>query len=144
MIMAAPCSPFSARAPIYYFCWVMAAGVSVAAPAPGSFYNQVQPILFQHCFPCHRPHSATRQTKKRPLRVDREQFAFEPRDDGKPVIIKGNPKASELVRRIEATDDEVMPPTSQHKPLTPEKIAILKQWIVEGAKYEKHWSLIPP
>src|SRR5262245_11715494 len=98
--MAVPCHRSSAVAPLYFLCWAVAVGIGNAAPAPVSFNNQVQPILSEHCFPCHGPDSATRKPKKRPLRLDREQFAFEPRDDGKPVIVKGNLKASELVRRL--------------------------------------------
>src|SRR5438477_445771 len=109
-----------------------------------SFNNQIQPILSEYCYPCHGPDSAARKPKKNPMRLDREQFAFEPRVEGKPVIIKGDPKASELVRRIKATDDDVMPPASEHKTLKPEEIALLEKWIAQGAKYEKHWSLIPP
>src|SRR5438552_8816036 len=109
-----------------------------------SFNNQIQPIFSEYCYPCHGPDSATRKPKKNPMRLDREQFAFEPRVEGKPVIIKGDPKASELVRRIKATDDDVMPPASEHKTLKPEEIALLEKWIAQGAKYEKHWSLIPP
>jgi hypothetical protein len=109
-----------------------------------SFNNQIQPVLSEYCYPCHGPDSATRKPKKHPLRLDREQFAFEPRDDGKPVIIKGDPKASEVVRRITAADDDVMPPASEHKQLKAEEIALIQKWIVQGAKYEKHWSLIPP
>src|SRR5438093_12289155 len=80
-----------------------------------SFNNQIQPILSEYCYPCHGPDSATRKPKKNPMRLDREQFAFEPRVEDKPVIIRGDPKASELVRRIKATDDDVMPPASAHK-----------------------------
>jgi hypothetical protein len=109
-----------------------------------SFNNQIQPILSEHCYHCHGPDSAARKPKKHPLRLDREQFAFEARDEGKPVIIKGDPEHSELVRRITATDDDVMPPASEHKELNPDEIAVLKKWITQGAKYEKHWSLIPP
>src|SRR3989442_11437807 len=72
-----------------------------------SFNNQIQPILSEYCYPCHGPDSSTRKPKKNPMRLDREQFAFEPRVDGKPVIIKGDPQASELVRRIKASDDDV-------------------------------------
>ena len=141
----AACPPaFVLRARCFVLCSGVATAVCAAPPAPVSFNNQVQPILSEYCYPCHGPDSATRKPKKRPLRLDREQFAFEPRDDGKPVIIKGDLKASELVRRIEATDDDVMPPLSQHKPLKAEQIEVLKRWIGEGAKYEKHWSLIPP
>jgi hypothetical protein len=118
-----------------------------AASAAGetvSYNNQVGPILSEHCFRCHGPDSATRKPKKHPLRLDRGEFAYELRDDGKPVIIKGDPSASELVRRITATDDDVMPPLSEHKPLNTAEIAVIKQWISQGGKYEKHWSLIPP
>src|SRR5438445_8910879 len=109
-----------------------------------SFNNQIQPILSEYCYPCHGPDSATRKPKKRPLRLDREQFAFEPRDEGKPVIIKGDAKDSEVVRRLKATDDDIMPPASEHKKVKPEEIALIEKWIAQGAKYEKHWSLIPP
>jgi hypothetical protein len=117
---------------------------SLAAGQGISYNNQIAPILSEHCFHCHGPDSAARKPKKHPLRLDRPDFAFEPRDDGKPVMIKGDPAASELVRRITATDDDVMPPAVEHKPLNAAEIALLKQWISQGAKYEKHWSLIAP
>jgi hypothetical protein len=109
-----------------------------------SYNNQIGPILSEHCFHCHGPDSAARKPKKHPLRLDRGDFAYEVRDDGKPVIIKGDPGDSELVRRITATDDDVMPPRSELKPLNAGEIALIKQWISQGGKYEKHWSLIPP
>jgi hypothetical protein len=115
-----------------------------AAGATVSYNNQIGPILSEHCFRCHGPDSASRKPKKHPLRLDRQDFAYELRDDGKPVIIKGNPGASELVRRITATDDDVMPPTSEHNPLNSGQIALLRQWISQGGKYEKQWSLLPP
>src|SRR5216683_6540753 len=73
---------------------------SVQAAENISFNNQIQPILSEYCYPCHGPDSATRKPKKRPLRLDREQFAFEPRDDGKPVIIKGRAEISQVIRRL--------------------------------------------
>lgn len=109
-----------------------------------SYNNQIGPILSEHCFHCHGPDSAARKPKKHPLRLDRGDFAYEVRDDGKPVIIKGDPGASELVRRITATDDDVMPPRSELKPLNAGEIDLIKLWISQGGKYEKHWSLIPP
>src|ERR1041385_6889314 len=118
--------------------------LGISAEAAISFNNQVQPVLSEYCYPCHGPDSSTRKPKKNPLRLDREQFAVAPRDDGKPVINRTEPKSSELLRRIKATDDDVMPPLSQPKRPKPEEIALLERWVLEGAKYEKHWSLIPP
>src|SRR2546422_582067 len=109
-----------------------------------SFNNQIEPILSEHCYKCHGPDSSTRKPKKQPLRLDREQFAFQIRDNGQPVIVKGNPKASEVIRRIKATDDDVMPPASEHKQLKPEEIVLIEKWVAQGGRYEKHWSLIPP
>ena len=37
-----------------------------------------------------------------------------------------------------------MPPIESGRKLTSEQIALLKQWIRQGAKYEEHWSLIAP
>jgi mono/diheme cytochrome c family protein len=115
-----------------------------AADETVSYNNQIGPILSEHCFRCHGPDSASRKPKKEPLRLDRPDFAYKVRDDGKPVIIKGNPGASEFVRRITATDDDVMPPASEHNPLKSADIALLKQWITQGGKYEKQWSLLAP
>lgn len=109
-----------------------------------SFNSQIQPILSENCYPCHGPDSSARKPKKHPLRLDREQLAFQPRDNGKPVILRDDPQASEMLRRLKATDDDVMPPASEHKKVKPEQIALIEKWIVQGAKYEKHWALIPP
>ena len=45
-----------------------------------------------------------------------------------------------------ATDPNVvMPqPASHLARLTPDEINLFKQWIKEGAKYEKHWSFVAP
>ncbi len=37
-----------------------------------------------------------------------------------------------------------MPPAKANKPLSRQQIAVLERWIEQGAKYEKHWSLLSP
>jgi len=38
-----------------------------------------------------------------------------------------------------------MPPASSNLPsLTPDEIELIRKWIVQGAKYEKHWAFIAP
>jgi hypothetical protein len=131
--------------PVALLSVALATGRSAyGAEEPISYNNQVGPILSEHCFHCHGPDSAARKPRKHPLRLDRADSAYELRDNGKPVIVKGKPDESELVRRITATDDDVMPPASEQKPLTPEEISLLKKWISQGGKYEKHWALIAP
>ncbi|MBK1832993.1 DUF1553 domain-containing protein [Roseibacillus ishigakijimensis] len=110
------------------------------------FNDHVQPILSEYCYHCHGPDSSTRAPKSEPLRLDREEDAFVAREDsGQPVIIKGDAGNSELMRRILTEDtSEIMPPPKAHKVMKEEEIAILKQWIDEGAPYEEHWAFIPP
>lgn len=115
-------------------------------PETVDFNDQVQPILSEYCYHCHGPDSSTRAPKKAPLRFDREEFAFEKRSNGTPVIIKGDSSASLLIKRIIDVDDP-MPPQdgTSHKPmLKPGQVAILKKWIDQGADYEEHWSFIKP
>ena len=52
----------------------------------------------------------------------------------KPVVV-GKPAESYLVKLIKMTedDDDVMPPKGGT--LTPEEIALIEQWITEGAKF---------
>jgi hypothetical protein len=122
-----------------------AAGVEPDLAVAISFNETIQPILSKNCYHCHGPDSGTRKPKKEPLRLDREQFAFLPRENGKPVMIAGDPNASKLVQVIHSQDiDEVMPPPESHNQLTDEEKKLLEQWIAQGAKYEEHWAFIPP
>jgi mono/diheme cytochrome c family protein len=111
-------------------------------PAAIGFNEHIRPILVDNCFRCHGSDPGSRKAE---LRLDRPEFAFAPRANGKPVIVKGNPGASALVRRINSTDaDTVMPPPETHKTLEPREIALLERWIKEGAPYQPHWAFIKP
>ena len=113
------------------------------ASAAGIDYNRdVRPILSNQCFKCHGFDPGTRKAK---LRLDLREEALKPAGSDEVPIVPGKPEASELMRRIESRDqDEVMPPGKDHEPLKPGEIAILKQWIAEGAEYQAHWAFVPP
>ena len=115
--------------------------VKVSLPEKVSFNEHVQPILSEYCYHCHGPDSGTREPKKAPLRLDRVEDAFAPRDDGQPVILRGNPAESLLVKRLHEKDpDSIMPPPKSHKTMKASEIALLERWIEQGAEYEPHWS----
>ena len=60
------------------------------------------------------------------------------------AIVPGKTAESELVPRITSTDaDTVMPPPAFKKPLSPQQIELLQQWIAQGAGYEPHWAFQP-
>jgi hypothetical protein len=103
------------------------------------FNRDVRPILSDHCFQCHGPDAGKRKAK---LRLDLDP-ATQNRDSA--IIVPGKPADSELFRRV-TTDDtrERMPPIKHARQLTEKQIEILKIWILQGGKWEKHWALIPP
>jgi len=119
---------------------VLFAGIVTAPAFAGGTlkYNRdIRPIIAKHCFACHGPDSAAR---KADLRLDR------PEDPSAlKALLPGNPDASPLVARIFSEDpDECMPPPEAKLELTEAQKATLKQWVAEGAAYEKHWAFIPP
>jgi len=133
---------------------IVAAGPAKAAPAPQSdgknskisFNDTIQPILSENCYACHGPDPGAR---KAGLRLDRGEFAYAPHQDSHdkfgPAIIPSNPDKSPLVRRIETKNTkDRMPPPEAHKTLKPEQIALLREWVKQGAPYEELWSFLPP
>ena len=118
--------------------------VAIVLPDTVSFNEHIQPVLSEYCYHCHGPDAKTREPKDAPLRLDRPEDAFALRDDGRPVMIKGKPLESRLVKRILSADpDLIMPPPKSHKTLKPEEIALIERWIEQGAEYEPHWAFAP-
>ena len=67
-------------------------------------------------------------------------------EDGKgwAVVKPRDPDKSELIRRIFTDyEDDRMPPLESHLTLSEAEKELLKRWVVEGADYRPHWSLVP-
>ncbi|MEN8774874.1 MAG: DUF1553 domain-containing protein [Akkermansiaceae bacterium] len=106
-----------------------------------SFNRDILPILSDTCFTCHGPDSEAREAD---LRLDLEGEAKAHRD-GFPAITPGDPDNSELIFRILHKDpDEVMPPPDAHRQLTDAEKQTLREWIKQGARWEKHWAFVKP
>ena len=105
------------------------------------FNRDVRPVLAQSCFPCHGFDARARKAK---LRLDRAEFATAERDGVRPIV-PGDLAASEVWRRISASDpEERMPPPESHRTLTMEQRATLRAWIEQGAAYAEHWAFVAP
>jgi len=64
---------------------------------------------------------------------------------GYQAIVPGHPEKSELVKRITASDpDEKMPPVASGKKLSESEVALLQNWIRQGASYARHWAYVKP
>ena len=104
------------------------------------FDRQIRPVFSDHCYACHGPDTNVRKAN---LRLDKVDGLFEQRNDTR-IIVPNHPEQSELYRRVISIDPaHVMPRPKFKRPLTQEDIALIKQWIEEGAEYQRHWSLIP-
>ncbi len=114
------------------------------ALAPLDYNRDVRPILSDKCIGCHGPDD--KKADAAGLRLDQPETAYAVhKSSGRIPIVPGKPEASEAWKRITSTDpDEVMPRPSSHKTLSSAEKEILKRWITEGAKYEKHWAFVPP
>ena len=66
-----------------------------------SFDRDVRPILSNHCWKCHGPDAKER---KAGLRLDQLDSATQPAESGKIAVVPNKPGASELLRRIHASD----------------------------------------
>ena len=106
-----------------------------------SFNDQIRPFLTKNCTTCHGG------VKKA------GDVSFLYRDDvlgkgksGKTVVVPGAPEKSELLRRIKTSDpDDRMPPPDHHpEPVSASDIAVIEQWIAEGAEWGDHWAYLKP
>ncbi len=112
--------------------------VDPAPKASVDFDRSVRPILSDNCFTCHGPDATKRMVG---LHFDTKEGAF-----GKPgVIVPGNSAESKMYQRISNPNEAMrMPPVSSGHKLTPAQIETIKAWIDSGAKWETHWSFVPP
>jgi hypothetical protein len=118
---------------IIAICGLLALQLSAAPPV--DFARDVRPILSDRCFSCHGPDEANRMAG---LRLDTENGA-------KKVVSGGVAEALILKRVAPDTPARRMPPPySDRKPLTEKEVATLRLWIEQGAKWQSHWSFVPP
>ncbi len=103
-----------------------------------SFSRDIRPILNQNCVQCH---GGVRQ-KNGVSFIFREE-ALGVGKSGHRTIVPGKPDESELIARLTSKDPEERMPYHA-APLPPQQIALLRQWIKEGAKWEDHWAFVPP
>ena len=105
------------------------------------FNRDVRPILADKCYSCH---GADAVPKKIPLRLDSEAAAKADLG-GRRAIVDGDPAASLLIRRITSENKAQRGCRSVDSglELTDGEIDTLRQWVAQGAKWQKHWSFIP-
>ena len=110
-----------------------------------SYDRDVRPILSDRCFHCHGPDKHDRKAELRLDKTDGPDGAYRILDEIQ-AIKPGDLEESEVWHRIISDDeDELMPPPDSHKKkLTKDEVNIIRQWIENGAEYEKFWAFKKP
>lgn len=101
------------------------------------FATEVKPILNKHCISCHGG-----VKKNGGFSVLYESEAMGATESGKPAIIPGSARKSELIQRLHHTDPELQMPY-QKPALSSKEIKILTDWIDQGAEWGPHWAYLP-
>ncbi|MFT5105521.1 MAG: hypothetical protein ACI9UA_001142 [Pseudoalteromonas tetraodonis] len=93
------------------------------------FEKEIQPIFEANCIKCHGP-----DKQKGEVRMDRRAILLHGGDSGSAAITPGDVSKSHLLELIKNEDpDERMPP--KDGPLSGEEIALIEEWIAEGAEW---------
>ncbi len=105
-----------------------AAGRGRAAGQPSFYIASIAPIFENRCVVCH---DANKQKGK--LRLDSYDWIMRGGEDGL-VIKPGDPKGSELYRRITLPlDDDDFMPSDGKPPLDRRDVMLIEHWIATGA-----------
>ncbi len=114
-------------------------------PETVSYNFHIRPIFSDKCFKCHGPDASKRQAG---LRLDIADSAFVPLKETKGAfaLVAGKPEQSELYKRVSSIDTSYqMPSPDAHLgTLSKHEIQLIRKWIQQGAKYEKHWAFTAP
>ena len=101
---------------------------SVEQPAKISYYRQIRPILQEHCHGCHQPAKAMGS-----LVLTSLDGMHKGGESEEPAVTAGNLEESLLVWQITPQDGDPPAMPKDAQPLSDASVALIKQWISEGA-----------
>jgi len=102
------------------------------SPAQVAFFeNEIRPLLVVSCYGCH---SSQAQKLRGEFRLDSRAALLTGGPSG-PALVPGNPDDSLLMHAVRYADEDLQMPPKQ--PLAPEQVALLEQWIRDGAPWPK-------
>lgn len=113
-------------------------GCQPSGPELVSFNRDIRPILNDKCLRCHGGVKANGG-----FSLLFEEDAYGETESGRPAIVPGDHRKSELYRRLVHEDPEMRMPY-EARPLGEEEIELIARWIDQGAEWEDHWAYVPP
>ena len=102
-----------------------------ATPEQATFFeNKVRPLLSESCFRCHG--GDPKKEPKAGLTLTSLEGMLVGGESG-PALVPGNLDKSRIIEAVRYRNDNMaMPPK---KPLPPEKVKILEEWVQSGAPW---------
>jgi WD40 repeat protein len=95
-----------------------------------SFTKEIAPILVAKCLACHNTEKA-----KGSFRLHTFEALLKPGSSKDPTVVPGKSAESKVFQLITATnEDDRMP--QKDEALSPAQVAVIKQWIEQGAKFD--------
>ena len=95
-----------------------------------SFIKDVAPILVQNCIACHN----AKKSESKYIMTNFSQLAKGGQQGEDITLEPGDPDASRFVELLRSDGEPRMP--YKQDPLPADKVAIIEQWVKEGAKYD--------
>ena len=119
---------------LFFVCWslVVPAPVGVSRAGEQDYLEKIKPLLQARCYACH---GALKQEAGLRLDTRASMVALDGTEHGESngVVIPSKPAESVLLARISAEGAERMPPEFEGEALTEGQIAVISQWISDGA-----------
>ncbi|MCA9188156.1 MAG: DUF1553 domain-containing protein [Pirellulaceae bacterium] len=122
--------------------WTLVFGERVSSQEQITFSRDIQPLISDRCLVCHGPDASANTTG---LRLDIAVSALGelPGGEGR-AFVAGDLEQSVAWQRMTSDDSSYrMPPIDSGLGLSTDEITKIRQWIMDGARYEQHWSLRP-
>ncbi|MDZ7638334.1 MAG: DUF1553 domain-containing protein [Bryobacterales bacterium] len=105
------------------------------------FNRDIRPILSDKCYTCHGPDEQKRLVN---LRLDTKEGLLGDRGKYR-IVVPGDPEKSKLLERVSHPKRALaMPPPGSGDTLSTEQVALVREWILQGAAFESHWAFTPP
>lgn len=105
-------------------------GAAELASTPVSFTKDIAPILVAKCMACHNAEKA-----KGNYRLHSFETLMKPGSSKDAPVVPGRSAESHLYQLLIAKDEDDRMP-QKDEPLPPSQIALIKQWIEQGAKFD--------
>jgi Planctomycete cytochrome C len=104
------------------------------------FDRDIQPILATSCIRCHGP-----EKPRSRFHLDNREAALKGGNENTNDIVPGDSSKSLLIKYVaRQVPDMEMPPVGKGDPLTPQQIAMLRNWIDQGAGWSTTNQLPQP